>query len=131
MSWMTLSAQAQPQDVQTQLPYLARDELYVREKPFGADFPVDHFPGSQFANHIFEVHDVTVHDVRGTEPPSLERNGFCFLKAKTSLTAAEASTSQTPAVTAFFEEIEQVLYERFPGYSRIEVMDFQVSCPAR
>jgi hypothetical protein len=113
-------------EVQTSLPYLARDALYDHEKPFGADFPVDRFDGAHGANHTFDSHPVVIHDVRGAKPLCLEENGFQFIKASTSLTAADATNTKTPAVAKYLIEVETLLYEKFPEYERIEVMDFQV-----
>ncbi len=113
-------------EVQTSLPYLARDVLYDHEKPFGADFPVDRFDGAQLANHKFDSCQVVIHDVRGSKPPSLDENGFQFIKASTSLAAADATNTKTPAVDKYLKEVEALLYSKFPGYERIEVMDFQV-----
>ena len=115
--------------VQTRLPYLARDELYSHEKPFGADFPVDKFEGAQLANHVFDDRLVVVNDVRAILPPSIEQNGFCFIKADTSLKAADATNERTSAVQSYLLEIQRLLYDHFPEYSRIEVMDFQVKSP--
>ena len=115
-------------EVQTTLPYLARDKLYDNEKPFGADFPVDRFEGAQLANHKFESCPVVVHDIRGAKSATLEENGFQFVKASTSLSAVDADNTRTPAVDRYLKEIEVLLYENFPDYERIEVMDFQVCC---
>lgn len=114
-------------DVETHIAYLARDGLFLKEKPYGADFPVDHFKGAKLANHTFEQVPVVVRDARGRENTfTLERNGFCFLQAKTSLTAEGASNEKTPSMARYLEEIERILYKSFPEYARIEVMDFQV-----
>lgn len=117
-------------DINTYLPYLAKDEIYTKEKPFGADFPVDRFQGSQLANHVFDNKQVIIHDVRNAKSTSLEINGFCFLKAETSLKATEATNTKTEAVEAYLAEVERILYNKFPEYSRIEVMDFQVRPPS-
>jgi hypothetical protein len=121
-----IMAQVIAREVYTHMPYLARDELYNEEKPFGADFPVDHFEGGELAHHIFDNKAITGHDVRGREPPALDRNGFCFIKAPTSLTAAGATNSLSPPVAKYLGEIERILYKTFSEYSRIEIMDFQV-----
>ncbi|KAF7503085.1 hypothetical protein GJ744_004332 [Endocarpon pusillum] len=119
-------AQAIDTEIQTYMPYLARNERYNKEKPFGADFPVDRCEGGQCANHIFDNQAVTVHNMRGGEQPVLDRHGFCLVHAQTSLTAAEASNSRTPPMERYLGEIERILYEKFPEYLRIEIMDFQV-----
>lgn len=119
-------AAASVREIQTSLPYLARDKLYDVEKPFGADFPVDRFDGGTLANHKFDSHPVVIHDVRGSYEMTLEENGFRFIKASTLLTAADATNARTPAVDRYLNEIEVLLYAEFPEYERIEIMDFQV-----
>lgn len=116
-----------PRDIVAHLPYLARDKLYESVKPFGADFPVHHFPGSELSNHVFDHQQVVFHDLRGDIPLDLNVNGSCVVKAKTSLTAHEATNERTPSLERYLREVEVALYENFAEYSRIEVMDFQVS----
>jgi len=118
---------SQAQDVNTYLPYLSRDEVYNKEKPFGADFPIDHFQNSKIANHIFEKVPVVIKDARQKKSFDLNTNGFCFLEEKTSLTAEQAANTTTAAVASYLQEIERILYKNFPEYSRIEIMDFQVN----
>lgn len=110
------------QTLHTELPHLARDSLYSTEKPFGADFRVDHLQDSQFANHIF----VTIHDIRKAPKPTVERNGFFFLKTATGLKTADATNEENSQTRQYLEEIQEILYESVPEYSKIEVMDFQV-----
>jgi hypothetical protein len=102
-------AQVMAREVHTHMPYLTRHETYDKEKPFGADFPIDHFQGGQIANHIFDNQAITVHDVRGSKPPALDRKGFCFIRPPTSLTAAEASNFRSPPVEKHLFEIERIL----------------------
>lgn len=107
--------------------YLTRNKRYNKKKPFKADFPVDRFEDEQFANHIFNNQAVTVHNLRGGEQPLLDRHNFCLIHRPTSLTTADASNSLTPPVEKYLGEIKKILYDEFPEYSRIEIMDFQVS----
>ncbi|KAK2601552.1 hypothetical protein QQS21_004870 [Conoideocrella luteorostrata] len=114
-------------DIDTYLPYLVRDELYDKEKPYGADFPVDHFKDSKLSNHEFEKFPMVIRDAQPVRHSfNLDTNGFCFLRADTSITPDLASNAQTPALTKYLQEIEKLLYHKFPEYARIEVMDFQV-----
>ena len=78
-------------DVQSTISYLARDKLWDTEKPYIADFPLDAIKGAKITNQIIQKHLATIHDVRGSQRTfTLEKNSFCFLKAKTSLTADTA-----------------------------------------
>lgn len=117
---------AAARDVKAQLPYLARKDIYQTEKPYGADFPVDHFRGSQLSNHIFEAADVMIRDVRENNSFTLDKNGFCFLDTPTNLPREQASNTANPAVVQYLSEVERLMYEQFPQYSRIEIMDYQV-----
>ena len=113
-------------DFVSHIPYLARDELYLKEKPYGADFPVYHIKDSNPSNHIFDDRTVTIRDIRNVTSPTLERNGFCFLKSDIKLSEDEASENDTPTMKLFLHEIETLLQKEFPEYSRVEIMDFQV-----
>ena len=119
-------AAVRPTSISTHMPYLAKDKLYETEKPYGADFPVDQYVGSRSSNWLFDDQKILVHDIRGLDPPTLAKNGFCFLKVKTTLKEDEATNEQTPAMKQFLQEIEKTLYRQFPEYSRIELTDFQV-----
>ncbi|KAJ3535230.1 hypothetical protein NM208_g7222 [Fusarium decemcellulare] len=108
-----------PATVETTIPFLARDKRYNEEKPYGADFPIDNIEGAKITNHVFETHPVTVYDVRTRdEPLDLERNGSCFIKAKTSLMSQEASRTKTPPMTKYIDEVIDVLRRNFPQYLR-------------
>jgi len=121
-----ITANAETQCITALMPYLARDPLYLEEKPYGADFPVDHFPGARLANHLFEYRDVHFRDVRTMEPLDLETHGSQFIKASSSLKAHDATNETTPAVQKYLAEVETILHQNFPQYIRVEVMDFQV-----
>jgi hypothetical protein len=64
-----------PRDIHSKTPYLASDNLYDSVKHFGANFPVNHFEGSQITNHIFDRKPVIIHDLRNRPPLDLDRNG--------------------------------------------------------
>lgn len=114
------------------MPYLARSEVYQMEKPYGADFPVDHIEGAAMTNHVFEIHPVTFRDLRNMkEELNLSTNGACLIKARTSLLAEEASNSATPAMKQYVDELLRVLQQKCPEYVEIRVMDFQVGCAVR
>lgn len=127
MANLQVQSSRNARDVETSIAYLARDELFLKEKPYGADFPVDHFEGAKLTNNNFHSVPVVIRDARGRENTfTLEKNGFCFLQAKTSLTAEDASNDTTPIMAKYLEEIEKILYKSFPEYARIEIMDFQI-----
>ena len=117
-----------PLDVEAKLPYLARDILYTKEKPYNADYVVEgKFEDVKPTNHIYDYRPVLIRDARHDRNRfSLERNGFCFLKATTSISASSAVDARTPAVDQFLGEIEVLLTREFPEYTRIEVLEFLV-----
>lgn len=114
-------------DLSTSIPYLARNALYQREKPYQMDHTVSRPDGVGFANHELERHAVVVLDIRHCQKPSIERNGFCILEAKTTLSASQADNARTPAMDKYLDEIERMLYREFPEYTRIEILDWGVS----
>lgn len=112
-------------DVQAHLPFLSREETYKRQKPYGADFPVDDIDGACMTNHVFDVQSIKVHDVRGGNDLTLERNGSCFIKGSTSLAAKDATVNHNKAMDNFIVQILSILQERFPQYTEIRHMDHQ------
>src|SRR6478736_4411991 len=85
-----------PKNVSSYMTFLSRNELYQTEKPYATDFPVDHIKGAQMTNHIFDTRPVVFHDARLTSDEfTLDQNGFCFIRAATSLHAENATSERT------------------------------------
>lgn len=113
-------------DICTTFPYLARDALYQKEKPYAADFSVEN-SDVVLTNHIVDFMDLIVSDARPQRGLfSLQLHGFCFLQARTSVGTHNAGDEQFVEET-YFDEIEAVLHDNFPEYSRLECLDYQVS----
>ena len=113
-------------DFETIIPYLKRDQLYNKIKPFSASFRVENVTEEQSSNHMFEYKPMTVHDLRGNEGGfTLDTNGFCFMKTPTFVTSEKANNIASYQ-ELYFKEIENFLYNHFPQYSRFECMDLQV-----
>ncbi|KAI0448369.1 hypothetical protein F5B21DRAFT_497736 [Xylaria acuta] len=113
-------------DFKTTIPYLKRDPLYKKIKPFSASFRVENVTEEQSSNHMFEYKPAVVHDVRGHESDfDLDTNGFCFMKQSTFLTSEKANNIAEHQ-EQYFDEIAEFLYRAFPQYSRFECMDLQV-----
>lgn len=109
------------------MTFLKRDELYQSEKPYATDFPVDDIEGARMTNHMFDTHPIIFYDAKMIkEPFALDRNGFCFIKAKTSLRAEDATPERTELMEQYTQEIADILKDRFPQYQEIKSMDFQV-----
>lgn len=114
--------------MQTSISYLAQDPIFDREKPFDTDVPVDHIARARASNHRNDERDVTVFPVTDPAEWDLERHGFCFIKAKTGLKAEDALTRKREVQKDYWYEIEALLHEHFPQYSRIEGYDCTVRC---
>lgn len=112
-------------DICTTFPYLARDALYRKEKPYASDFSVEDSE-VVLTNHIIDFMDSIVSDARPRrESFSLQLHGFCFLQASTSVDTHNAGDERFVEET-YFDEIEAVLHDKFPEYSRLECLDYQV-----
>ncbi|KAM4056899.1 hypothetical protein HRG_003762 [Hirsutella rhossiliensis] len=94
--------------METSISYLAQDPIFDIEKPFDT--------------HV----TVTVYPVTDPDKWDLEKHGFCFVRARTNLKAEDAFTRKREAQKDYWYEIEAVLHERFPQYSRIECYDCTV-----
>lgn len=112
-------------DIHTTFPYLARDVIYQKEKPYATDFIVED-SNVALTNHVFDFMDLVVRDAQPQrESFSLQKNGFCFLKAETSISNDNADDEKFVEKT-YFDEIEAVLHDNFPEYTRLECLDYQV-----
>lgn len=113
--------------IKTSLQYLARDDLYRTEKPYSADFEVDTINGARKSNLIFEKQDTQVMPVEGRGGFSIDTNGFCILKEKTSLQAKDALDRPANVEMIYQAELETILHKHFPEFRRFESLDFVVS----
>jgi hypothetical protein len=113
-------------NIRTQVPYLRRDSLYGKEKPYVADFSVDHVPNAKSSNQLFEFQEHTIIDAQPLRSTlALHRNGFCFLREKTSLVTNDADDPEF-VQTHFWDELESILRKAFPEYDRFEYLDHLV-----
>lgn len=113
-------------DIHTRFPYLARDVLYLEQKPFATDFVPKVSDDVQMTNHRFDFMDLVVVDAQpDREKFCLHENGFCFLRSKTVLTSTTANDPMF-VERAYYAEIEALLHKHFPEYSRLECLDHQV-----
>lgn len=109
--------------IRTTLQYLARNELYDTEKPYSADFEIN---GNKQSNYILATERVSVKAIMPRDNFDLDTHGFCIIDAKTKLSVHDALTQPDAVETSYFDEIEVILQERFPEYSRLEGMEFVV-----
>ncbi len=116
-----------PRDVSSRMTFLSKNELYRVEKPYATDFPVDGIEGAVMTNHTFDIEPIIFHDARFVkEPFVLDRNGFCYIKAETSLRGDDATPERTELMEQYMQEIADILLAKFPQYREVKGMDFQV-----
>ena len=112
-------------DIETTFPYLERNMIYGRQKPFATDF-IPKLPNVMLTNHVFDFMDVVVHDAQSSRNQfSLDKHGFCFLSSSTALNSEDAQLSET-VQRLYYPEVEEVLHKAFPEYSRLDCLDHQV-----
>lgn len=120
---------------QTEMHYLARSEVFKVERAFDTDYSVDHIPGARRTNHENDAKEVTVTEITDPSIWNLNEHGFCIIKAETSLrfdnafsrkSAFESADVREEAEKKYWYEIETILHEKFPEYSRIENYDCTV-----
>jgi hypothetical protein len=110
----------------TTIPYLARDPIFDKERAFDTDYLERNVGEIRKTNHVFDNQEVTVHDVGSFQGWDLNVHGFCVIKAKTTLSPDDAFNRKKDVQKAYWYEIEAILHERFPEYSRIECYDLTV-----
>ena len=116
-----------PKHVHIRLPYLLRDDLYLKEKPYTTDFSVENISGAEATNHRFDYQELFIRDAQGQRKDfTLEKNGFCFLRSRTSLTSRNADDEKYVR-EEYFNQLEEILHATFPEYERIEYLDHLVS----
>ncbi|KAI1123555.1 hypothetical protein F5Y10DRAFT_280843 [Nemania abortiva] len=106
-----------PHDIKSTISYLARDQLWSREKPYIADFAVPE--GAALSNQIIKKEHVTIYDLRG-------QNGFCLISVASRLTATEALHDPRACEARYFDEVNAALRGQFPEYRRFECIDLTV-----
>ena len=113
--------------LQTQVRYLARNDLYQREKPYAADFEVNEEYGVKKSNFIIQHCDVQVTPITSQRDFNLDVHGFCILEEDTNLTLEDALDRPKQAELIYQAQLEQILHMHFPVYTRLEALDFVAS----
>ena len=119
-----------PSQVSTAIQYLARNELYLKEKPYNVDFEVDESIG-QNTNQVLHSQPVSIRAIEDKEKFNIDQHGFCIVKASTSLTLEVAMQGSESIEDAYLSELETMLHKRFPEYSRIEGMEVVVGTKSK
>jgi hypothetical protein len=112
--------------METTMHYIARSPIFETEKAFDTDFPVDNIEGARGTNHTTDARAVIVHPIQDPTYWDLDVHGFCVLKEKTHLDPQDAFSRKREVQKDYWFEIEAILHEVFPRYSRIESYDCTV-----
>ncbi|CAI6073687.1 unnamed protein product [Clonostachys chloroleuca] len=113
--------------MQTSIHYIARTPNLDREKAFTTDFPVDHVEGAVRQNTKADHRQVLVNAIDQPDRFNLDEHGFCFLRGRQiNLDPEKACRDKDSIEQAYWSEIEAILHEQFPQYSRIECFDTTV-----
>jgi len=109
----------------TSIQYLARDKLYNLEKPYAADFLVDEESAVR-SNYLIKSVPTTVTPIQPSDNFDLDTNGFCRIKTQLHTQVEDILSRSQNVEFAYFEEIETMLKEHFPEYTRFEGIEFVV-----
>lgn len=113
--------------METSIQYIARTPNLKTEKAFSTDFPVDHVEGAYRTNTQPDHRPKVVTPLGDPKEWNLDIHGFCVLHGKTHLDTEKAYKDKSAVQEAYWHEIEAILHQEFPQYSRIECFDFTVS----
>jgi len=114
-------------DVQVDLFYLKRLDLYKHEKPFEIymDIPVDS-PDQRTKNTEFEPGEQTIHDIRGREEEyEIDVNGFMIRKLTASLDA-QNGYQKAQVESQYLPEVERFLRAEISDIDHIYFFDWRV-----
>ncbi|KAJ5464117.1 CmcJ-like methyltransferase [Penicillium sp. IBT 31633x] len=110
----------------THIRYVARSSIFETEKAFTTDFPVDHVEGARRTNQEEDHQPVTINCIENPNEWKLDEHGFCFIKAETHVEAPYTLDTRNEIQKSYWQQIEAIVHEKFPQYSRIESFDFTV-----
>lgn len=110
----------------TFLSYLARDELYEKEKSFSTDFAVDHIPGARATNGKTDERLVSMHDIHTSKDITFDTAGFCLANFHSQFSADDLVNNGEEAKLGYWKEIQQLILSTFPEYKKVECYDLTV-----
>lgn len=112
--------------METSIGYIARTPNLEAEKAFSTDYPVDHIEGARQGNTKLDYRRVTVTAIEDRDKWKLDTHGFCILRGNTHLDTEKVYVDKVAIQDAYWQELEAILHESFPQYSRIECFDLTV-----
>jgi hypothetical protein len=111
--------------VTTDMRYFSRDEKFDVEKPYILSFSANGIAGAESTNHEFVDTPIQIQALRALPTPNLDTHGFTYLSLPTRLSWDDFARENTVR-TAYFDEITQAIRARFPRYTDIVYVDYQV-----
>ncbi|KAK8022426.1 hypothetical protein PG993_013193 [Apiospora rasikravindrae] len=115
--------------MQSSLYYIEKTANLKQEKAFSTDFTVDHVEGAVDQNATPDCRQVTVNAIQDPDDFQLDVHGFCVLHGQTHLDHEGVYRNKASVQDAYYYEIEAILHEAFPQYSRIEAFDLTACTP--
>lgn len=120
-----LPAPEEAQDVQAQIYFLKRDQMYEVEKSYSLEFDTMLFAPSNIKTHV--VSDLPIKDIRGMEDEfSFEKNGFAVLELNSKMTYEDFDDIDK-IKKVYSPEVAAALLH-YMGASGVQVFDAQVGC---
>ena len=114
-------------DVDVDLTYLQRLELYQHEKPFEIfmDIP-DDAPDQRAKNTQFEPRNQTIRDIRGlTDQFSLDEHGFAIRPLAVDLEPQDITT-RLDVEQNYLPEVERFIRKEVDGVDQVFFFDWRV-----
>jgi hypothetical protein len=111
-------------DVQSNIHFLAKDNVYKKEKPYTLRYPSeDELPQTNFNPEKHE--NITIHDLRGQESSfSYEKNGFTVMQLNSQMAYADFG-SREMIKTLFLKEVGAMLRSVL-GASIVQALEYIV-----
>ncbi|EME85067.1 uncharacterized protein MYCFIDRAFT_135396 [Pseudocercospora fijiensis CIRAD86] len=109
--------------METTVLYLARDPVFEKERAFDTDYLAEDVGDIRKTNHVFDRQPVVVHNIEDPTHWDIDTHGFCLLKATTRLDPDAAFNNKEEVQKSYWYDLEALLHERFPEYTRIESFD--------
>ncbi|KAK1706802.1 putative CmcJ-like methyltransferase [Colletotrichum lupini] len=112
--------------METTVFYVAKTPNLASEKAFSIDYPVDHVKGARRENTRPDLQPMTISPIVDHDAWKLDIHGFCILHGKAHLDPEKVYTDKASVQDAYWHDIEAIMHENFPQYSRIECFDLTV-----
>lgn len=105
------------------LSYLARDELYTREKPYSVEFEISQEHSEPSTNYKLCDVSVKVLPVPTDSHFHLNTHGFCIMQQPINLDARQALSGDLSWKEPYMSELKRIMFQSFPEYKLIEPIE--------